>query len=140
MDELAPSLRLAASGRGESDSSVSSETVGEGEATIVGRCTAAALGTGVDCVLDEEFSASREAARIAGFSKVRRTPPPLVSLGPALYDNGHAGCGWLYVCGSFMPGGLCHSLGTLIVTVVQQVCFLFVVCFFSRPIEALGTR
>lgn len=104
MDELAPSLRLSASGRGESDSAVSSETVGEGEATIVGRCTAAALGTGVDCVLDEEFSASREAARVAGFSEVRRTPLPLVSLGRALYYSSHAGCGWLYVCGSFLLG------------------------------------
>lgn len=81
MDELAPSLKAAARGGvskgrevdSDSDStdSASGESV-EGD-TIVGRCTAAALATGIDCVLDEEFSASRESARITGFSEVRRS-------------------------------------------------------------------
>lgn len=80
MDELSPSLRSSARGGdaegGEagdsgSESSVSGETT-KG-ATVIGRCAAAALGTGVDCVLDEEFSASREAARTKGFPQVRRS-------------------------------------------------------------------
>ena len=84
MDDLAPSLRssAAAGGGGEegvadnyendgcNDDSVSGET--GRDATVIGRCTAAALGTGVDCVLSEEFSASREPARTRGFAKVRR--------------------------------------------------------------------
>lgn len=38
--------------------------------TVVSRCIAAALATGVNCVLDEEYSASREAGRITGISAV----------------------------------------------------------------------
>jgi len=90
MDELAPSLLSSASGgasaapgAGVSSSKPSSRRTsggdvdgagGDGAAvgeTVIGRCTAAALATGVDCVLDEEFSASREPARVAGFSQVR---------------------------------------------------------------------
>lgn len=85
MDELAPSLRSSARGgsaaeAGGSDSD-SADDVGdsaggsksEGE-TVIGRCAAAALSTGVDCVLDEEFSASREAGRVAGFPQVQHVP------------------------------------------------------------------
>lgn len=93
MDELAPSLLSSASGgastasgAGVKPSSRNSggevdgaggKGAGAGEdgaavgKTVIGRCTAAALATGVDCVLDEEFSASREPARVAGFSQVR---------------------------------------------------------------------
>lgn len=97
MDELAPSL-VSSAGGGASAASVAGlkpsspgggrnsggdvdgaggEKVEAGEdgaavgETVIGRCTAAALATGVDCVLDEEFSASREPARVAGFSQVR---------------------------------------------------------------------
>lgn len=87
MDELAPSVRSASRGGsaaaekggspgnssssgGDVDSSGSSAaSAGENE-TVIGRCAAAALSTGVDCVLDEEFSASREAARVTGFPQV----------------------------------------------------------------------
>ncbi|CAN0030790.1 unnamed protein product [Ectocarpus sp. 12 AP-2014] len=80
MDDLAPSLREASRGvaqaGGAGNSSRSGDDSGAGSAvegeTVVGRCTAAALSTGVDCVLDEEFSASRDAARVTGFKRVRR--------------------------------------------------------------------
>lgn len=79
MDDLAPSLKSASTGGvGEErdadkfggDGPASGEAVKN--ATVVGRCTAAALGTGVDCVLAEEFSASREPARTKGFTQVTR--------------------------------------------------------------------
>ncbi|CBJ30884.1 conserved unknown protein [Ectocarpus siliculosus] len=78
MDDLAPSLREASRGvaqaGGAGNSSRSGDGSGAGSAvegeTVVGRCTAAALSTGVDCVLDEEFSASRNAARVTGFGRV----------------------------------------------------------------------
>lgn len=80
MDDLAPSLReasrgVAQAGRAGDSSSSSGDGSGAGSTieggTVVGRCTAAALSTGVDCVLDEEFSASRDAARVTGFARVR---------------------------------------------------------------------
>ena len=79
MDDLAPSLKYASTGgvgkeRGADkfggDGPASGKAVKD--ATVVGRCTAAALGTGVDCVLAEEFSASREPARTRGFAQVTR--------------------------------------------------------------------
>ena len=77
MDDLAPSLRSASTcGVGEerdADNSGGSPSGGTvNDATVVARCTAAALGTGVDCVLAEEFSASREPARTKGFAQVTR--------------------------------------------------------------------
>lgn len=87
MDELAPSLQAHAQrADGVAEESGSPEAEGRSERTVIGgsgrggedfapvvaRCTAAALGTGVDCVLDEEFSASRQPARVAGFPPVRR--------------------------------------------------------------------
>lgn len=90
MDELAPSLRSSARGyavstegsspsntdNNDTDSPGTHSTAGESGSerereTVIGRCTAAALGTGVDCILDEEFSASRETARVTGFPQVR---------------------------------------------------------------------
>ncbi|CAB1114084.1 unnamed protein product [Ectocarpus sp. CCAP 1310/34] len=78
MDDLAPSLREASRGvaqaGGAGNSSRSGGGSGAGSAvegeTVVGRCTAAALSTGVDCVLAEEFAASRDAARVTGFGRV----------------------------------------------------------------------
>lgn len=72
MDELAPSLRSTASGGRPSSSSNSGGAAGGGgdSDTVIGRCAAAALSTGVDCVLDEEVSASREKGRVEGFPQV----------------------------------------------------------------------
>lgn len=73
MDELSPSLKASAKGIASDGLGFEGRDTGgsySGE-TVVGRCTAAALATGVDCVLDEEYSASRETGRIAGFSQVR---------------------------------------------------------------------
>lgn len=108
MDELAPSLASSARGRGvvgdasspsgtassDTDSSgAASSAAGESEGgeTVIGRCTAAALGTGVDCVLDEEFSASRQAGRVTGFPQVRETCPCLrgVSCLPVTFSIHH---------------------------------------------------
>lgn len=82
MDELAPSLRSAAGGapadvdrEGSSSNSNRDSETAQGEKTVqsdtvVGRCAAVALSTGVDCILDEEVSASREAGRVKGFTQV----------------------------------------------------------------------
>ncbi|CAM9272888.1 unnamed protein product [Scytosiphon promiscuus] len=87
MDELAPSLQTHAREReadGAAEETASPELEGRSERTViegnsrggqdfapvVARCTAAALGTGVDCVLDEEFSASRQPGRVAGFPPI----------------------------------------------------------------------
>lgn len=78
MDDLAPSLRSASTGGSSGEETDADNSGGDGpasgeavkDATVVGRCTAAALGTGVDCVLAEEFSASREPARTRGFAQV----------------------------------------------------------------------
>eukprot|EP00752_Nemacystus_decipiens_P017705 g15874.t1 len=84
MDELAPSLRSAAS-RGsvavDKEGSPSSSNNSGGDVdgandggretgTVIGRCAAAALSTGVNCVLDEDVSASRERGRVEGFPQV----------------------------------------------------------------------
>lgn len=79
MDDLAPSLLEASRGVAQAGEAGNSSSSGDGSGagsaiegeTVVGRCTAAALSTGVDCVLDEEFSASRDEARVTGFARVR---------------------------------------------------------------------
>lgn len=75
MDELAPSLRSTSSSSSNScrsDMAAGSDNGSEAveSKTVIGRCAAAALSTGVDCVLDEEVSASREAGRVKGFPQV----------------------------------------------------------------------
>ena len=75
MNELAPSLKASTKGVASEgamgDKYIDRSRSGE---SVVGQCTAAALATGVNCVLDEEFSSSREAGRVTGFSQVRRHP------------------------------------------------------------------
>ncbi|CAM9525490.1 unnamed protein product [Ascophyllum nodosum] len=71
MNELAPSLKASTKGVASEgamgDKYIDRSRSGE---SVVGQCTAAALATGVNCVLDEEFSSSREAGRVTGFSQV----------------------------------------------------------------------
>lgn len=67
MDRLCPALPTVARGRRARNGG---EDNGPSAVTIMGRCVGAALSTGVDCVLAEEFASSREAGRQRGFEKV----------------------------------------------------------------------
>lgn len=68
MDELCPSLPTMARGASQSGNK-EQQTVASGE-TVMARCVSAALATGVDCVLAEEFAESREPGRHWGFEPV----------------------------------------------------------------------